>query len=182
MSFLQRDGDAAVPERPSGPGGGVRLVKAGQGPTVWLNGDVYTVKVGAEGTQGDLALLEATVPPGGGPPLHNHTHEDEAFYLLSGELDMYADDAAYEVRSGDFVFVPRGIYHRFRNTGLHPARLLAMFTPGGFERLFLEAGREARPGEPVPPFDPADNPRAKEIGERYGSFQAPDGASDGAPE
>ncbi|MEU3711966.1 quercetin 2,3-dioxygenase [Streptomyces catenulae] len=179
MSFLQQGDGTPAPEQPRTPdGGGVRLVKAGEGPTVWLNGDVYTVKVGVEGTHGDLAMLEASVPPGGGPPLHNHTHEDEAFYLLSGELEMYADGTDHAVRSGDFVFVPRGIYHRFRNTGHHPARLLAVFTPGGFERFFLEAGRKAHPGEPIPPFDPANGPRAKEIGERYGSFQAPDTATE----
>ncbi|MGW1839175.1 quercetin 2,3-dioxygenase [Streptomyces sp. NPDC002067] len=178
MSFIQRDGGAAVPASPpSAPGdGGVRHVKAGEGPTVWLNGDVYTVKVGSEESRGDLTLLEASVPPGGGPPLHNHSHEDEAFYLLDGELEMRAGDTRYEVRSGDFVFVPRGTYHRFRNTGLHTARLLVIFAPGGFERFFLEAGREARPDEPIPPFDPADNPAAKEIAERYGSFQAENGA------
>jgi quercetin dioxygenase-like cupin family protein len=179
MSFIQRDDGTAVPAQPgSGPdGGGVRHVKAGEGPTVWLNGDVYTVKIGSEETRGDLTLLEASVPPGGGPPLHNHSHEDESFYLLDGELEMHADDTVYEVRSGDFVLVPRGTYHRFHNTGLHTARLLVIFAPGGFERFFLEAGREARPGEAIPPFDPADNPKAKALGERYGSFQAANGAA-----
>ncbi|WP_424186689.1 cupin domain-containing protein [Actinokineospora sp. G85] len=74
--------------------------------------------------------------------------------------------------AGDFVFIPRNTVHGFRNTGLRPARQLLLFTPGGFERFFTEAGVAAVPGAPVPPFDPEDNPRAVQVGARYGSFQA----------
>jgi quercetin dioxygenase-like cupin family protein len=147
-------------------------VPAGKGHSVWLNGDVYTVKLDERDSDGNLALLEASVPPGGGPPLHNHLHEDEAFYLLDGELEIYADDHTYTVKTGDFVYIPRGTYHRFRNNGLHTARQLLLFTPGGFEKFFMEAGKEARAGLPIPQFDPADNPRAAEVAKRYGSLQA----------
>ncbi|GGZ18716.1 quercetin 2,3-dioxygenase [Streptomyces nitrosporeus] len=147
-------------------------IPAGQGSAVWLNGDVYSVKVGHRESEGSLAVLEASVPPGGGPPLHDHRHEDEAFYLIEGELEIYAGDETYTVRAGDFVFVPRGTVHGFKNTGLHTAKQLLLFTPGGFERFFLEAGKEAVRGENIPPFNPADNPRAKQVAEKYGSYQA----------
>src|ERR1700754_3843878 len=45
-----------------------------------------TPKAPPEPTAGAFALVEASVPPGGGPPPHLHTREDEAFYLLDGEL------------------------------------------------------------------------------------------------
>ncbi|MFE1958626.1 quercetin 2,3-dioxygenase [Streptomyces sp. NPDC059479] len=147
-------------------------VPAGEGPSVWLNGDVYTVKLDHRRSAGKLSLLEASVPPGGGPPLHNHTLEDEAFYLLDGELEIVAGERAYTVKSGDFVFIPRGTFHRFRNTGLHVARQLLLFAPGGFERFFLEAGQQAIANTPIPKFDPSDNAKATEVGARYGSFQA----------
>ncbi|MBT2479786.1 quercetin 2,3-dioxygenase [Streptomyces sp. ISL-94] len=146
-------------------------VPSGQGPSVWLNGDVYTVKVDTAESGGTITLLEASVPPGGGPPAHDHRNEDEAFYLLEGELEFYADGRTYDVKAGDFVFVPKGTVHRFRNKGLHAAKQLLIFTPSGFEEFFLQAGVPARPGLPIPPFDPADNPRAKEIAEELGSFQ-----------
>ncbi|WP_432005057.1 quercetin 2,3-dioxygenase [Streptomyces parvus] len=151
--------------------GKVLHIPAGQGPSVWLNGDVYTVKVDTAQSGGTVTLLEASVPPGGGPPAHDHRNEDEAFYLLEGELEFYADGQTYDVRAGDFVFVPKGTVHRFRNKGLHAAKQLLIFTPSGFEEFFLQAGVEARPGEPIPVFDPADNPRAKEIAESLGSYQ-----------
>jgi hypothetical protein len=52
-------------------------------------------------------------------------------------------------RAGDFVFVPRGIRHRFKNTGLHSARLLFMFAPGGVEGVF-RYGDEPQAGHPPP--------------------------------
>ncbi|GAB3557892.1 quercetin dioxygenase-like cupin family protein [Actinopolyspora lacussalsi] len=147
-------------------------VPAGGGSTVWLNGDVYSVKIGQEGSSGNLGLLEASVPPGGGPPMHNHTYEDEAFYIVEGELEIYIGDQTVIGRSGDFVFIPRNTMHGFRNKGLHTARQLLIFTPGGFERFFLETGRPAVPGVAVPHFQPSDNEHAIEVGRRYGSFQA----------
>ncbi|ATE55342.1 hypothetical protein [Actinosynnema pretiosum] len=71
----------------------------------------------------------------------------------------------------DFVFIPRNTAHGFRNTGLRPARPLPVFSPGGVERFFSEAGVPAIAGQPVPPFDPADNPRAVVVGAATNSFQ-----------
>ena len=81
-------------------------VGAGEGETLWLNGDVYAVKLDRERSGGSLTVLEADVPPGGGPPLHNHLHEDEAFYVLAGELEIRAGGRTYTAGVGDFVFVP----------------------------------------------------------------------------
>lgn len=147
-------------------------VPAGQGSAVWLNGDVYSIKIRREESNGQLGLLEASVPPGGGPPMHNHLNEDEAFYLLEGELEISIGERTVIGRAGDFFFIPRGTMHGFHNKGLHPARQLLIFTPGGFEQFFVEAGVEAVPGAPVPQFRPEDNWRAIEAGRRHGSFQA----------
>nr|WP_237539854.1 cupin domain-containing protein [Streptomyces sp. SID4917] len=147
-------------------------VPAGEGPSVWLSGDVYTVKLSHEESDGVLTLMEASVPPGGGPPLHIHADADEAFYLLSGELEISAHGRAYAVRPGDFVFIPRGTAHRFRNNGVHTARQLLLFSPSGVDRFFLEAGQEAEPGTPPPPPEAEDLAQVASIGERYHLFQA----------
>src|SRR5882757_8675154 len=75
-------------------GPGVSYVRAGEGPASWLVGDTYTVKATSESTGGAFGLLEASVPPGGGPPPHVHTREDEAFYLLDGILEVTAGEAS----------------------------------------------------------------------------------------
>ncbi|MEV8554536.1 cupin domain-containing protein [Streptomyces glaucescens] len=147
-------------------------VPAGEGRSVWLSGDVYTFKLTHEDSGGSLAFLEADVPPGGGPPLHIHADADEAFYLLAGELDITARGRTYAVRPGDFVFIPKGTPHRFRNNGIHTARQLLLFTPSGVDRFFLEAGRPPVPGTPPPPPESEDLPRVVAIGERHHLFQA----------
>jgi hypothetical protein len=56
--------------------------------------------------------------------------------------------------AGDFVHVPRGIRHRFKNKTAHTARMIFMFTPGGPEEVFLRYSDPARPGEQPPPLGP----------------------------
>jgi mannose-6-phosphate isomerase-like protein (cupin superfamily) len=133
---------------------GVLHVPSGEGPTRWVAGDTYTLKADQENTNGSLALVEATVPPGGGPLPHVHYGNDEAFYLIFGELEFLDGDRTLHAGPGDFLFVPRGIRHRFVNKGLHPAKMLFLFTPAGIEGSILDAGEEARPGELSPPWHP----------------------------
>ena len=127
-------------------------VPAGQGSTTWFAGDTYTIKASADSTSGSLGLVEATVPPGGGPVAHTHSRNDEAFYVLSGELEILDGSCTFVARAGDFVFILRGIRHRFKNTGVHGARLLFMFTPGGVEGVF-RYGDEPLPGHPPPAWN-----------------------------
>jgi len=156
---------------------GVHVVRAGEGPATWVVGDTYTFKATRESTGGAFALVEASVPPGSGPPPHLHTREDEAFYLLDGELRVTAGGQTTLLRTGDFVFLPRGIVHSFTNPSVTAARALMLITPGGFEKFFQEVGTAARAGEPAPPFDPADIPRLAEATQRYGGqVLAPTGA------
>ena len=49
-------------------------------------GDEYRFLATGKETDGGYFLVEAIVPPGGGPPLHTQTREEEAFYVLEGEL------------------------------------------------------------------------------------------------
>jgi mannose-6-phosphate isomerase-like protein (cupin superfamily) len=132
---------------------GAAYVPAGEGPTWWVSGDTYTIKASAESTDGSLGLVEATVPPGGGPVAHIHTRTDEAFYILAGDLEILDGERTFIARTGDFIFVPRGTRHRFKNTGVHSTRVLFMFTPGGEEGAF-NYGDEPQPGHPPPPWPP----------------------------
>lgn len=162
----QRDVPAAI--------GKVVHLGAGQGPTVWVNGDVYTIKSGKNDGAGSITFLEATVPPGGGPPSHIHTREDETFYVVDGRLEIHADGQVYDATAGDFVLIPRGTVHRFRNTGVHSTKLLIIFTPGGQEEFFLTVGTPADPDTAIPPFDPRRNDLARQVGAALGSPQVPE--------
>src|SRR5436189_40174 len=69
-----------------------------QGRTVAVVGDVYRFLATGEDTSGKYALWEAIVPPGGGPPPHVHSREEEGFYILEGEI-TFTIDGKRECRS-----------------------------------------------------------------------------------
>lgn len=158
---------------------GVRHVRSGEGQALWVVGDTYTIKASGDSTNGAFALIEASVPPGGGPPPHVHGREDEAFYLLDGELEVLAGRTTARARVGDFLYLPRGIVHGFTNPGVTPARMLILTAPAGFERFFAAAGVPARTGEQAPPLDPADFARLAELTRSYGADLA--GPAEGPP-
>lgn len=108
------------------------------GPAYWGPGDHYTFLVTGEESGGAYFAMEALVPPGGGPPPHIHRREDETFYLIEGEIEFRLGDETIVAGPGDFVNVPRGTVHCFRNAGATPARMVLTFTPAGMERFFEE--------------------------------------------
>ena len=145
------------------------VLKAGEGRSIWVVGDLYTIKASGEETGGAFALIEARVPPGGGPPPHVHHREDEAFYVLEGELRFHVDGRDITAGAGSWVTLARGSLHHFKNVGDRPARMLIVVTPAGLERYFLEVGREAGDGdgEAVAPT-PEDIERLVAVAPQYG--------------
>ena len=115
-------------------------------------GQVYTILADGPRTGGQYALVEALVPPGSGTPLHMHTREDEAFYVLEGELTVTVAGRPQLLMPGGFLHAPRGIAHQFENTGPTTARLLVWIAPAGLERFFQEVGDPLLAGarEPLP--------------------------------
>jgi mannose-6-phosphate isomerase-like protein (cupin superfamily) len=129
-------------------------VPATQGATTWFNGDIYRMPLTAAQTGGAIGMVDAIVPPGGGPVPHVHERSDETFYVISGEVEFLLDGEAFLANAEDVVFVPRGAVHRFHNPGIRPATLLFVYTPGGPEGLFIEGGDAPIPGTQVQPWGP----------------------------
>ena len=107
-------------------------------PHIGLVGDTYTILVAGSDTAGRYTLIDMHVPPGGGPPPHIHHREQEAFYVLEGTLDIQMGEKVVQASTGDFVHIPIGTVHSFRNSGDGVAWLLVIFSPGGMERFFEE--------------------------------------------
>lgn len=120
------------------------VLRAGEGRSIWVVGDRYTIKASGAETGEAFALIEALVPPGGGPPPHVHRREDEAFYVLDGELLFHVDGRDIPAGAGSWITLARGSLHHFKNLGAKPARMLIIVTPAGLERFFLEVDRAAR--------------------------------------
>jgi quercetin dioxygenase-like cupin family protein len=99
-------------------------------------GGIYRFVITALQTGSTVFAFEATEPPGGGPPLHIHTREEEFFFVLEGEFTFWLDGQVAKRSAGEAAFVPRGMPHCFRNCSDKPARMLILFTPGGIEGFF----------------------------------------------
>lgn len=92
-----------------------------------------------ETTNGAFGLIEhLTMPPGWASPYHVHHLEDEAFYVLEGDVAFVCDGKWIKAGPGAYVFLPREIPHGFKIEGTAPARLLILCAPAGFERFVLE--------------------------------------------
>src|ERR1700686_5015277 len=82
------------------------------------------------GREEGFAVFARSFPPlGGGPPTHHHDSYDEAFYVLSGEMEFRVDAEIARVPAGSMAWVPRGCTHGFRNPSTEPARMLVVTTP-----------------------------------------------------
>jgi quercetin dioxygenase-like cupin family protein len=145
-----------------------RVLDRDGGERIWIARDTVYVKAAAEETGGAYTLLEVHAAPGGGPPPHVHENEEETFYVLDGEFDLLIDDRVVRARAGSYAIVPRGTVHRFTCVGAGPGRMLILFTPGGLDRFFREAGVPATGDGPAPDIDPAEIARTQRAGEQYG--------------
>jgi quercetin dioxygenase-like cupin family protein len=144
-------------------------VAPGDGERIWSVGETITVKAGGERTGGTLVVLENLVPPGGGPPPHAHTREDEFLYVLTGRFDVRIGDQLHALAPGGFAYMPRGTIHTFSNASATASRILIGFTPGGIEGFFREAGSRATDDGPAPPVDDDEIARTLAAAAKHGT-------------
>ena len=83
-----------------------------------------------------FAVFVSTFPPlGSGPPTHHHDSYDEAFYVLTGEMEFRVAGETARVPAGSMAWVPRGATHGFRNPSTEPARMLVVTTPDAIDLI-----------------------------------------------
>ena len=121
------------------------IVGPGEGRLINLGEFEMTLKADADDTAGVVSVLEATEPPGFGPPIHVHHDSAEAFYVLEGEYIMYLEDRVFTCPAGSFIFIPLGVRHGFK-VGDVPSRKLNFYFPaamiGYFDDLAAALGRD----------------------------------------
>ncbi len=125
-------------------------VPEGTGPVYWGPGDQMTFLLTGEETGGAFFMALVSVQPGGGPPPHVHSREDETFYMQEGTLTLQVGGKTVNAAPGDVVHIPRGIVHSFKNTGNGAAKILVLATPAGLENFFAEAFYPAVEGAEPP--------------------------------
>lgn len=124
---------------------------AGTAPAVYGPGDLYNLLATGAETGNAFFQFEAVVPKGGGPPAHVHRKEDESFYVVSGRLEILLGTSIHDAKAGDFVFIPRGTVHRFKNVGSETAVQLVTFVPAGMDQFFQEVFPAVKDRNAAPP-------------------------------
>lgn len=117
---------------------------ADEGQAIWFLDTLMTVKAGGTDTHDAFTFIDCLAPSGFAPPLHVHHGEDEAFYLLAGEMTVQCGERTWSAGPGSFVLLPREVPHAFLVTSEEPCRLLQVTSPAGFERFIDELGRPAQ--------------------------------------
>ncbi|GAA4531748.1 MULTISPECIES: cupin domain-containing protein [Nonomuraea] len=119
-----------------------RLRRTTQGPDLVIGKDpgtqVHYLGTG-ESTNGAFGLYRWEMGPRpGGPQPHFHRTMTESFYVLSGSVRLYNGKEWADGNAGDFLFVPEGGIHAFRNESGEPASMLILFTPGAPREAYFE--------------------------------------------
>lgn len=138
------------------------ITQPGTGQDLHAFGNVLSVMLSGEQTSGLISVMSESTPPGGGPPLHVHSQEDEIFLVIEGRVSYFVNGQWTEVGAGGLVFLPRGCEHCFRNIGNTPSRHWIITFPSGFEKFFASCAQEF--ARQTPP----DMQRIVEVSREYG--------------
>ena len=129
----------------------VKIIDAGSGERFGVAGGNYRIVISGTQTNGNYAVIEMNVPPGGGPPPHSHPETQEMFYVLEGEVEFKTEAGKQIVTKDGFVNIPfGGAVHCFINNSKANARLLCTVVPAGLEKLFEEIGPPVTDGQMLP--------------------------------
>jgi quercetin dioxygenase-like cupin family protein len=127
-------------------------VRHGHGEPRWWFGQLAEIKATAADTGGKLAIVEVACAPGFEAPLHVHHREDEAFWILDGDVTLYVGEETIEASAGDYAFGPRDVPHRY-TAGDAGCRMLFICTPGGLEDLVRDMSEPAITRSIPPPVE-----------------------------
>ena len=116
-----------------------RVVRPDEAHQVRLNDVVFDYGLKAADTDGQLSMLQVTIPPNTLIKPHLHGREDEFTLILSGTVGArMGDSTTEEIPAGSWLAKPRGIPHAMWNVTDEPARILEIVRPAGLERYFEE--------------------------------------------
>jgi quercetin dioxygenase-like cupin family protein len=120
----------------------------------------------------DFCVLKGTIPPGASVPLHSHG-DTEDFLIISGAVEGLRHGAQghawIAANAGDYIHVPPGAPHAWRNVSGEPVIML-MITTKRMGRFFQEVGRPAIGA--AQPATPEDLARFAAVSARYGYWNA----------
>ncbi len=123
---------------------------------IWFLGALSQVRVSGEQTGGAFSLVDNLARRGNASPVHVHERDDETFFVLDGELRVFAGEEEHTAGPGNIAVLPRRLRHAYVVTSA-TARFLTLHTPAGFEQFAAEIGEPAQALTlPPPPAGPPD--------------------------
>jgi mannose-6-phosphate isomerase-like protein (cupin superfamily) len=152
----------------------VEIVHRGQRDVIDILGIWCEWKTTEDETNQHYCVLEMTVPPGAGVPLHRHAIQ-ETFTVMEGEAEfgrLGSNGPEWTpITPGDVVNVPNWAYHGFRNLNTVPAKI-QLTCAAGLEGFFRECGIRVDPGTTLSPSAPSASEieRVAAIGVKHGSY------------
>jgi quercetin dioxygenase-like cupin family protein len=139
---------------------------ADEGDAWWYDGGLMTIKAASTETGGSLSVIDVVVPKGKATPLHIHPDAEETFFVVEGELVVHIDGVDHRVTAGGTSTIRRGTPHAFAVASAR-AHILVIFSPGGGEQFFIDAGEPASRRE-LPPEGERDLERIRAAAETNG--------------
>lgn len=129
--------------------GTARWHPADSAPDLTTAGGSVDYLANGEVTGGDYGLFRWNMGSAvGGPDPHFHRTMSEAFFVLTGTVAVYDGVTWRDARPGDFLYVPEGGVHAFKNRSGEPASMLILFAPGAAREAYFEGlAALARMGE-----------------------------------
>lgn len=147
--------------------------RCGGAESYWAMGYLMTWLAEGKDTGGQFALVEVVARKGTEPPPHTHANEDEAYYLLEGEMTFRVGEQTIEAGPGDYVWLPRGVQHA-PMVATPEIRTLIVITPAGLEEAFKRLSEPAGSATlPPPPEEPPDIEQIVALFNAYGVEFAP---------
>jgi quercetin dioxygenase-like cupin family protein len=115
------------------------FLRSGEGPRHELAGQLQTLLLGSDQTEGRVTMTTVELAKGPGLPNHVHERTYESLMVIEGRLRVTLDGVEHVLTRGDTASIPAGTEHAYRGEG-HYTKVLTMSAPGGLEKLIATAG------------------------------------------
>lgn len=97
---------------------------------------VCTVLLDGTQTADEFSIVEQNFKRGQGSQRHRHTRESHAAEILLGSFSFEVNDNSLVCRSGDWLHIPKGVWHSF--IGLEDTNAMRLtIVPAGLEKLII---------------------------------------------
>lgn len=137
------------------------VLRSHAGQNLKVLSDQVCIKLKSTASSNRMAVMTVDVPPEGAVPPHTHAQEEESYFMLEGAIVMQLGSEELTIEPGDFVHVPAGTIHGYKNQSNQHARFLVWSIGGAIDEFFTEMAEKVR-------VLPDDLPKMPEILEKYG--------------